>query len=101
MKHAGFDAQAFSSAEEILAAIAQQQPDMVISDVIMKGMNGIDLAIWIAQHHPSIKVLLLSGQTETSGLIEAARIEGWDFELHAKPMHPRILLDRVGTLLMS
>ena len=64
------------------------QPDMLISDVIMADLNGIDAAIRIRALLPKIKILLFSGQAATADLLEKARAEGYEFDILAKPVHP-------------
>ena len=54
------------------------RPDLVISDVIMPDMNGIDAAIQIRGFLPSCKILLFSGQAATADLLENARQRGHD-----------------------
>jgi CheY-like chemotaxis protein len=68
---------------------------MLISDVIMADLNGIDAAIRIRALLPEIKILLFSGQAATADLLEKARTEGYEFEILAKPVHPQDLLSRL------
>jgi CheY-like chemotaxis protein len=70
----------------------------LISDVIMPGMNGIDLAIRIKSKCPNCKILLFSGQAATADLLESARTEGHDFVLLEKPVHPSDLLAAIKKL---
>ena len=65
---------------------------MLISDVIMADLNGIDAAIRIRALLPNIKILLFSGQAATADLLEKARADGYEFEILAKPVHPQDLL---------
>ena len=68
---------------------------MLISDVIMTDMNGIDAAIQIRKILPKCKILLFSGQAATADLLDRARIQGHEFEILAKPVHPQDLLARL------
>ena len=61
-------------------------PDLVISDVVKPGMNGIELAITIRQQFRGCQILLFSGQAETLEILEDAKRRGYDFELLAKPL---------------
>lgn len=70
-------------------------PDMLITDVIMADLNGIDAAIMIRSILPNIKILLFSGQAATADLLEKARAKGYEFEILAKPVHPQDLLSRL------
>ena len=69
--------------------------DMLISDVIMTDLNGIDAAIKIRSLLPSCKILLFSGQAATADLLDRARVQGHEFEILAKPVHPQDLLVRL------
>jgi CheY-like chemotaxis protein len=76
-------------------------PDLLLSDVAMPGMSGIDLAIEIQQSIPNCKVLLFSGQASTSDLLSAAHHKGREFTILAKPLHPTELLRRLSDTLVS
>ena len=95
LNQSGFDARAVYSGEKALELTSSFEPDMLISDVIMADLNGIDAAIQIRALRPSIKVLLFSGQAATADLLEKARAQGYDFEILAKPVHPQDLLSRL------
>ena len=71
------------------------KPDMLISDVIMPDLNGIEAAIRIRELLPAIKILLFSGQAATADLLEKAHAQGYDFEILAKPVHPQDLLNKL------
>jgi CheY-like chemotaxis protein len=91
----GFEARATYSGEKALELAAAFEPNMLISDVIMAGINGVDAAIRIRALLPSIKILLFSGQAATADLLEKARAQGYEFEILAKPIHPQDLLSRL------
>jgi DNA-binding response OmpR family regulator len=76
-------------------------PDLLLTDVAMPGMNGIDLATAIRQMIPSCCILLFSGQASTAALLDAARVAGQEFTILAKPLHPTELLARVSDTLES
>jgi DNA-binding response OmpR family regulator len=80
---------------EALEAARTVGPDLLIADVVMPGISGIDLAVRLKEQCPTCKVLLLSGQAETGELLAASRKQGHDFQVLAKPVHPRDLLARV------
>jgi CheY-like chemotaxis protein len=94
----GFSARFFTCPLEALAAARTESPDLVISDVAMPGISGIELAIKMRAQYPNCKILLFSGQAATSDLLEAARAQGHDFRLLQKPVHPSEFLFEIGQL---
>jgi DNA-binding response OmpR family regulator len=74
-------------------------PRLVITDVVMPNMNGIELAIKLRSEVPQCAILLFSGQAATSDMLRDANERGYDFELLAKPVHPNELLEKVQTLI--
>jgi CheY-like chemotaxis protein len=95
LNQAGFEARAVYSGEKALEELDSFQPDMLISDVIMTGMTGIEVAIETRKKLPNCKVLLFSGQAATADLLERARAEGHEFDILAKPVHPTDLLAKL------
>ncbi len=91
----GHEAMAAYSAESALDLIETFEPDVVLSDVIMGKMTGVDLAIYLSKARPDCKVILFSGQTATANLLAEAHRKGHDFRLLAKPIHPERLLEEV------
>ena len=95
LNQAGFEARAVYSGEKALEMLESFQPNMLISDVIMTGMTGIEAAIETRARMPNCKVLLFSGQAATADLLEKARAQGHEFEILAKPVHPTDLLHKL------
>jgi CheY-like chemotaxis protein len=95
LNQSGFEARAVYSGEKAVEQASSFKPDMLITDVIMADLNGIDAAIMIRALLPNIKILLFSGQAATADLLEKARAKGYEFEILAKPVHPQDLLSRL------
>lgn len=91
----GFEASAVYTGTAAVESARSIQPDLIISDVIMPDMNGIEAAINIRGFLPSCKILLFSGQAATADLLESARAQGHEFEILAKPVHPSDLLAKL------
>jgi DNA-binding response OmpR family regulator len=90
---------AYDGSSAMDVAIASP-PHLLLTDVAMPGMNGIDLAMAVADALPETRVLLFSAHASSLDLTEA-RSAGFDFSLMAKPMHPRDMLKRVSACLYS
>ena len=95
LNQAGFDATAVYSGEKAVEMAQILKPDMLISDVIMTDLNGIDAAIQIRAMLPGCKILLFSGQAATADLLDRVRVQGHEFEIMAKPVPPQDLLARL------
>jgi CheY-like chemotaxis protein len=95
----GFTVTSFTSPREALEKARRLPPSLLLSDVFMPELSGIDLAVQIKETWPHCKVLLISGQAETDDLLRAAREQGYDFPLVAKPIHPVDLLQRIRDLI--
>ncbi len=91
----GFDASAAYTGNGAVERARAIRPDLIISDVIMPDMNGIEAAINIRGFLPNCKILLFSGQAATADLLENARAQGHEFEILAKPVHPQDLLQKL------
>lgn len=96
LNKAGFEASPVYTGTAAVESARTIQPDLIISDVIMPDMNGIEAAIQIRSFLPSCKILLFSGQAATADLLESARAKGHEFEILAKPVHPQDLLAKLA-----
>jgi len=92
---AGFETQAVYSGEAAVEMAEHFRPNMLISDVVMTGISGIEAAIKIGAILPDCKILLFSAQAATVNLLEKARAQGHEFEILSKPVHPSDLLARL------
>ncbi len=98
LNQSGFQAESFTNPLEALERARTTKPDLLISDVMMPEMTGIDLAIAIKNECPECKILLFSGQAATADLLRAAREQGHEFHLLTKPVHPDDLLQSIRAL---
>jgi CheY-like chemotaxis protein len=95
LNRAGFDASAVYTGSDAVELARTTKPDLIITDVMMPDMNGIEAAIHIRGFLPSCKILLFSGQAATADLLENARARGYEFDILAKPVHPQDLLAKL------
>src|ERR1700721_198086 len=76
LNQSGFQARVAYPGEKALELASDFQPEMLISDVIMAGLNGIDAAIKIREILPSIKILLFSGPGAPAVVLEKVAHRG-------------------------
>ena len=87
--------------DSALTQAYKTRPDLLLTDVMMPGMNGIELALAVSERFPECKALLFSGQAATAELLDRAQKQGCDFPLLSKPIHPEDLLKKVAEILNS
>ena len=88
----GFEALAACDGKSALEAVETFRPDVVVSDVVMPGGNGVELGIRIRQLLPKCRVILFSGQSATGHILREAQKRGHKFEIVAKPVKPQLLI---------
>lgn len=96
LNRSGYAGVAEYDGDSALETALLMPPEMLITDVVLPGMSGIELAITIRRIFPDCKIILFSGQASTADLLAAARKDGHHFTLLNKPLHPQDLLARVS-----
>ena len=94
----GFEARAVYTSRGALDLASNFQPDVLISDVLMADINGVDAAVQMRALLPDVRVILLSGQSETAEILARSQARDLGFEVLVKPVHPRELLNRLRTV---
>ena len=96
LRFEGFDdASYFTDPLKALEAVSAEAPDLLITDVVMFPLTGLELAMKMQEICPECKVILFSGSPSTSELLEIANDEGYNFEVLAKPLDPNELVAKV------
>ena len=94
----GYTAMIAYSAEDALEIASVVPPELLVSDVMLAAMNGVDLAIAIQEMVPDCKVILFSGLPYSAEMVATARCAGHDFTLLDKPLHPAQILAELKRL---
>jgi CheY-like chemotaxis protein len=97
----GYETCAAYSGEQAVDVAQSFAPDVLICDVFLGGLSGLDAAIEIRAKYPFCKVLLVSGHVSLSDLSQQAAEKGHEFHYLAKPVHPRMLLETLRRLLQQ
>ena len=86
----GFDVQLFSRADECLAQLPKHFAGVILSDVRMPGMSGLELLAEVQQRDAELPVILLTGHGDVPMAVDAMRDGAYDFL--EKPFSPEALL---------
>lgn len=81
--------------EEALQQVEKCQPDVVLMDVIMSHMDGIETTKRIKENHPHVKVIILTSSSEKDHVLPAIRAGASGYQL--KDVDPRFLEETIST----
>ncbi len=83
----GYETRSYSRGDEMLAAVKQgDPPDIVLLDVMMPGMNGLETLRALKAAKPELQVIMLSGREQAATIVEAVRLGAADYVV--KPDDP-------------
>jgi two-component system response regulator AtoC len=83
----GYETRSYSRGDEMLAAVKQgDPPDIVLLDVMMPGMNGLETLRALKTAKPDLQAIMLSGREHASTIVEAVRLGAADYVV--KPDDP-------------
>jgi DNA-binding response OmpR family regulator len=94
----GFDVVSAVSGHEALSAFNAQEPDVVVLDVTMPGMSGLEVLTWI-RNRSAVPVLLLTGMSDHEHKVEGLDLGADDYI--TKPFSPEELSARVRAVLRT
>jgi len=94
---AGYDVTAAESGEQALAQMPLVQPNMIITDLQMEGMDGLTLFNHIHSRNPSLPVIILTAHGTIPEAVEAT--SRGVFSYLTKPFDSKILLEHVSRAL--
>jgi DNA-binding response OmpR family regulator len=96
LNKSGYAAIAAYDGEDALETALLMPPELVIADVGLPGISGIEVATVLREKLPECKVLLLSGQAATSRQAAPVKMDGKRFAVIGKPIQPADLLAQVS-----
>ena len=79
-----------SRGEEALARLPSEAPDVVVMDIRMPGLSGLETARRIREIAPRLPVIIMTGHATTDTAIEATKLGAFDYQL--KPLDPEDML---------
>ena len=75
----GYEVFAAPDGEEALAKLDQTRPDLVTLDVVLPGMDGLEILAELKKRIPDVPVVMLSGHGQARNIVEAMRLGASDF----------------------
>lgn len=101
LKSAGYRVQVVNSGEEAMQVLEETQPSLILSDIVMPGMNGYDLCRAIKQNPDTetIPVILVTQLFDPQDVIEGLECGADNFII--KPYHNQYLLSRIEVIIAN
>ena len=79
LKDEGYRARGVPTGEELLKQVAQAAPDLVILDIWLPGMDGIQALTELKRLHPALPVIMISGHGTVETAVRATKLGAYDF----------------------
>ena len=99
LQSAGYEVLCALCGQDAIDKVSEFSPDVLLTDVLLPGINGFELALQVKEKYPKCRLLLFSGQAATAMLAQSFgptfTALGYRFELLPKPLHPTALLARL------
>jgi CheY-like chemotaxis protein len=95
LRNSGFSAVSFSDPVEALKQAASDRPDVLLSDVMMPKLSGVELAVQIRTLCPECVVVLISALASIDDSLEKAQAIYHGFSIHPKPIDPGALIREI------
>lgn len=96
LDRSGFTALTAETGHEALEIARVIPPNVLIADLVMQEMSGVDLAIEIRRIVPDCEVILISGQISSAERSEEERLADYGFVKLSKPLFPDRLLECIA-----
>ena len=96
---AGFQVEYADSGEEALGKIKKQYPDLILLDIMLPGMDGIEVCKVLRTENETaeIPIIMLTAKGEETDIVEGFELGADDYI--TKPFSPKILLSRIKAVL--
>lgn len=88
-----FQVRSFTDAESVVKALEQAEPDVLISDIRMQGMDGIELLAHVRSHAPGLPVIIMTAHSDLDSAVSA--YDHGAFEYLPKPFDLQEVIDKV------
>jgi UDP-3-O-[3-hydroxymyristoyl] N-acetylglucosamine deacetylase len=97
LKDEGYQTAVFPDAESLWRKLDTLEPSLILLDVWLPGMDGMQLLKRLLDRFPRLPVIMMSGHAGIEAAVAAIKAGAWDFL--EKPLHLEVLLDKVESAL--
>lgn len=92
----GYEVVTVERGQDAIEAARRVAPDVLLADIRLPDMTGVEAAWGVQQAAPWCRILLISGDSSSAPVLDEARARGLTFEVLPKPISPPDLLRRVA-----
>ena len=99
LERAGYEVRACADGEEALLALPEAEWDLLLTDIVMPGMDGIEVARLAAARHPGLRIMFITGFAAVA-LSAGARAPA-GAKVLSKPVHLREIVAEVERMMAA
>ncbi len=99
LQNAGLEVTTAESAEQGLDYLKSTEFDMILTDLRMPGMQGLEALKHIHVNYPTLPVILFTAQPDVNSAVDALRHGATDYML--KPIKPEVMIERTRAILLD
>jgi DNA-binding NtrC family response regulator len=99
LEKAGFEVETYTESQLVIDRLSQERFDVLVTDMKMRKPDGLDVMRFVQQHHPSTKVIIITGFATVETAREALKEGAVDFI--AKPFKISQLRDLIVRIVGS
>lgn len=89
----GYDATAIFSPEDAPALAKEIQPDVILLDLKLPGVSGIEMLMTMREFVPGVEIILLTGHMDLAQRIQGMRLDAFDYIM--KPIQIADLIEKI------
>jgi len=89
------DSETAFDGEQAIESVSEEEPDVLVLDLKMPGIHGLEVLRWIKNHHPSIQVIILTGHGTEQDEEKARELGAFDYL--KKPVETESLVNKIRT----
>jgi len=93
LNKAGMAVTSFSDGIGIMDSLRRERPDVIVSDIRMPGIDGLDLLRWLTSEHPDLPVIIMTAHSDLDSAVSA--FDGGAFEYLPKPFDLNEATDQI------